>query len=65
MVIGLVAYLHAETVVFQIKVEIRQDQILLDEVPDDACHFIAVEFKDGLLYLDFGYDWALCNFAGS
>ena len=44
---GLVAVLDAEVVVFERDVEIGVDQLVLDELPDDAGHLIAVEFDDG------------------
>ena len=36
----------------QINRQIRQDQFGLDQIPDDACHFIAVEFNNGVGNLD-------------
>jgi hypothetical protein len=32
----------------QVDVEIGQDQLVLDELPDDAGHLVAVEFDDGI-----------------
>ncbi|OIQ64667.1 hypothetical protein GALL_537810 [mine drainage metagenome] len=57
LVVGAVTLLDAEVVVFQVDVEIGQDQLLLDEIPDDAGHFVAVEFDDGVGYLDLGHHW--------
>ncbi len=51
-----VAVLDAEVVVFQVDVEIGQDQLLLDERPDDAGHLVAVEFDDRVLDLDLRHD---------
>ena len=42
----------AEVVIMQIDVEIGQDQLLLDELPDDAGHLVAVEFDDRVGDLD-------------
>src|ERR1700743_2411535 len=42
----------AEVVIFQLDVEIGQDQLLLDEVPDDAGHLVAVELDDGVRDFD-------------
>src|SRR5437868_4572803 len=42
-----------EVVLFQIDVEVGQDQLVLDEAPHDAGHLVAVEFDDGLRHLDF------------
>ena len=59
LVIGLVARLDAEIVVLEIDVEIGGDQLLLDEIPDDPGHFIAVEFDDWVLYLDLRHQMLL------
>src|SRR5690606_22303502 len=42
-----------EVVVEQVDVEIGVDQLVLDELPDDPCHLVAVEFDDRILDLDF------------
>ena len=47
LVVGGVAVLDAEVVVLQVDVEVRQDQRVLDELPDDPGHLVAVEFDDG------------------
>ena len=39
----------------QIDVEIGADQLVLDQLPDDAGHLVAVEFDDGICNLDFGH----------
>ena len=54
-VVGLVAVLHAEVVVFEIDVEKRQDQLVLDHRPDDAGHLVAVHLHDRVLHLDLGH----------
>jgi hypothetical protein len=48
-----VAALHPEVVLFQIEVEIRQDQLILDEAPHDAGHLVAVELYDAFFTLIF------------
>ena len=67
LVVGLVARLDAEVVVQQVDVEIGQDQLVLDEGPDDPGHLVAVELDDGVLYLDFRHlaspRLAVCPFA--
>ena len=55
LVAGLVAVLHAEVVVEQIDVEVGVDQLVLDRLPDDAGHLVAVELDDGILHLDLGH----------
>ena len=52
LVVGRVAALHAEVVIEQVDVEIGMDQLVLDELPDDAGHLVAVHFDDGILHLD-------------
>lgn len=55
LVVGLVAVLDTEVVVLEVHIEIRMDQLVFDELPDNARHLIAVEFDDGALNLDFGH----------
>jgi len=45
-VIGGVAVLHAEIEVLDVEVEVGSDQLVLDGLPDDSGHFIAVELDD-------------------
>ena len=52
LVVGLVALLDAEVVIEQIDVEIGMDQLVLDELPDDAGHLVAVHFDDRICHLD-------------
>ena len=52
LIIGGVAMLDPEIEVFQVDVEVWQDQLLLDEAPDDTRHLVAVEFDDRFLDLD-------------
>lgn len=52
-VVGLVAVFHAKVVILQVDIKERMDQLVLDVLPYDACHFIAVEFDDGIGDLDF------------
>ena len=47
LVVGLVAILDAEVVVLEVHVEIGVDQLVLDELPDDPRHLIAVHLDDG------------------
>ncbi len=39
----------------QIDVQVGQDQLILDELPDNTRHLIAVEFYDGIGHLDLGH----------
>ena len=49
LVVGGVAVLDAEVVVVELDVEVRQDQLVLDELPDDPRHLVAVHLDDGVL----------------
>src|SRR5690606_7034543 len=61
LVVGGVAGLDAQVVVLQVDVEVRQDQLVLDELPDDAGHLVAVELDDRVLDLDLRHGCAfLC-----
>jgi hypothetical protein len=55
LVVGLVALLDRQVVVLQVDVEVRQDQLVLDELPDDSGHLVAVELDDRVLDLDLGH----------
>ena len=52
LIIGCIAGLDAKVVVFEVDVEIRMDQLILDELLDYPCHFIAIKFDDRICYLD-------------
>jgi hypothetical protein len=52
LVIGRVAVLDPKVVVLEVDVEIRQDELVFDEVPDDARHLVTVELDDGVADLD-------------
>jgi hypothetical protein len=43
-------------VVIQLDVEIRQDELVLDELPDDAGHLVAVHLDYWICYLDFRHE---------
>ena len=63
-VVGGVAVLHAEVVVIDLDIEKRQDQLVLDHLPDDPGHLVAVEIDDGIGDLDLGHA-AGCLAAGA
>ncbi len=52
LVVGGVAVFDGEVVIVDVEVEIRMDQLILDELPDDASHLVAVEIGDGIGDLD-------------
>src|SRR5690606_7456641 len=55
LVVGGIAVLDAEVVVLQVDVEVGKDQLVLDELPDDPGHLVAVKLDDGPLHLDLGH----------
>ena len=52
LVVRLVALLNAQVVVLEVHVEIRVDERVLDLLPDDAGHLVAVELDNRSLDLD-------------
>jgi len=52
LVLRLVALLDAEVVIPEVDVEIGQDQLFLDEGPDDPRHLVAIELDHGVGDLD-------------
>src|SRR6185312_279144 len=52
LIVGGVAVLDRQIVVLERHIEIRMDQLVLDQLPDDTGHLIAVELDDGSGHLD-------------
>ncbi len=55
MIVCRVPVLHREVVIFEIDVEIGQNEFLADVAPDDPGHLIAIEFDDGIGDLDLAH----------
>src|SRR3984957_13176138 len=55
LIVRRVAVLHGKVVVLQLDIQVGQDQPVLDVLPDDPRHLVAVEFDDGIGYLDLGH----------
>jgi len=55
LVVGFVAALDAEVVVFDVDVEVGKDQFFFDEFPDYSCHFVAVKLDNGFGYFYFSH----------
>jgi hypothetical protein len=53
LVVGLIAIFDTEVVIFNIDIKIGENEFFFNEFPDDACHFIAIEFYNRVCYLDF------------
>ena len=56
LVVGLVAVFHTKVVVLKFNIEVRQDQTIFDELPDDAGHLVAVELDDWIVNFDLRHD---------
>lgn len=52
LVVSGITVLHAEVVVLDVEVKVREDELVLDGLPDDASHLITVEVNDGVGNLD-------------
>ena len=61
LVVGLVAVLDRQVVVLEVDVEVRQDQLLPDLLPDDPGHLVAVELDDRVVDLDLRHRPALLS----
>ncbi len=59
-VIGLVTMADAKVIIFQVDIQIRQDQPFADEVPDNAGHLVAVHFDNGIFDLYFCHGTFVC-----
>ncbi|MNU95002.1 hypothetical protein D3C71_850050 [compost metagenome] len=57
LVVGGVAVFNREVVIFDVEIEVWQDQLVLDELPDDTGHFVAVEIDDRIGYLDLCHEF--------
>jgi hypothetical protein len=55
LVVGRVAMLDRKVEILEFDVEIRVDELVADELPDDAGHLVAVELDDGVLHFDLGH----------
>jgi hypothetical protein len=52
LIVGGIAVLHAQIVVFDINVQEREDKLFLDHFPDNSGLFVAIELDDGIVDLD-------------
>lgn len=52
LVVSLVTVGKAEIVVFEVNVEVWVDELVLDVLPDDSGHLIAIELDNRVLDLD-------------
>ena len=52
LITRLVALLDPQIVIFQVHVEVGEDQLLADPLPDDPRHLVAVDFDDRINNLD-------------
>ena len=52
LVVGFVALFDGQIIIFQINVEIGQDQLLANPLPDDSGHFVPIYLNNGCFHLD-------------
>ena len=52
LVLGRIAIGDAKVVIVEVHIEIRMNQPVFDELPDDPCHLIAVDLDDRAFDLD-------------
>src|SRR6202023_2603294 len=48
LIVGLVAVFHPEVEIHQVDIEERVDQLVLDVLPDDPGHLVAIELQGGV-----------------
>ncbi len=53
LVIGLIPLLDSQVVVLEAEIEVRVNEAVLDGLPNNARHFVAIEFYDDTVNLDF------------
>ena len=61
LVVRLITLLDRQVVIFEVDVEIRMDQPVLDHLPDDAGHFVPVHLDDRIFDLDFRHVCIPCG----
>ncbi len=52
LVVGFVALFDAQVIIFEVDVEIGENEALTDPLPDDPRHFVAVDLHDRVFDLD-------------
>ena len=53
LVIGFITIFNTEIIIFNINIQIRKNQFVFNKFPDDACHFIAIQFYNRICYFNF------------
>ena len=56
LVIGLVAVFYAQVIIFNIQFQVGENKFFLDKLPDNPCHFIAIQF-----YYRVGHFYFCCH----
>ena len=64
LVVGLVAVGQAQVIVFGLQVHEREDEFVLDHLPQDPGHFVAVHFDERGEHFDF-FHGVICGFCSS
>ena len=55
LVICLISVGEAQIIILGLEIDIRQQELILDQLPDDPCHLISVHLHKGRLHLDFAH----------
>ena len=55
LVICLIPVGKAQIIILGPEIDIRQQELILDQLPDDPCHLISVHLHKGRLHLDFAH----------
>jgi hypothetical protein len=53
LVVGFVTVFDSQIVVFDIYIQVREDEFFFDEFPNDTGHFVAIKLHDGIRYFNF------------
>ena len=53
LIASCIAILNTEVVVINFEIEIRQNQSIFNELPNDSRHLIAVKIYNGIRYFNF------------
>ena len=61
LVVGRIAVFNAEIEIFNIYVQVGENQFVFNELPDDPGHFIAIQFHHRIGYFDLTHSGLILN----
>ncbi len=53
LVIGGITVFYSQIIIFNIHLYVRENEFFFDELPDNSCHFITIQFNHGIGYFNF------------